>query len=124
MEAIISRTPASFRLRTDLLNLLKKKAKASNRSLNNYVESALMEYVYNEPNANTVEAINEVKNGKSAGTLDLSDFDTFIRQVELMWVVVSRNLDYEKHKVQYTGQERPEALSPFSWQIEEALFDS
>ena len=84
MEAIISRTPASFRLMPDLLNLLKTRAKASNRSLNNYVESALMEYVLNEPNVETIEAINEVKNGKSAGTLDLSDFDSFIRQVESM----------------------------------------
>ena len=43
-----------------------------------------MEYVLNEPNVETIEAINEVKNGKSAGTLDLSDFDSFIRQVESM----------------------------------------
>lgn len=84
METTISRTPASFRLRTDLLNLLKKRAKASNRSLNNYVESALMEYLFNEPNKDTREAVEEIKEGRSAGTLYLSDFDSFVKQIEDM----------------------------------------
>ncbi len=84
METIVSRTPASFRLRSDLLELLKKKAKASNRSLNNYVESALMEYVYCEPTAETMEAANEVRAGRYAGQHDLSDFETFMKQVESM----------------------------------------
>ena len=85
METIVNRAPASFRLRSDLLELLKKKAKASNRSLNNYVESALMEYFYCEPTAETSEAADEVKSGRYAGQLDLSDFETFIKQVENMW---------------------------------------
>ena len=67
-----------------MLNLLKKRAKANNRSLNNYVESALMKYVFNEPNKDTREAIEEVRSGKTAGSLDLSDFDAFVRQIEEM----------------------------------------
>lgn len=48
MEAIV-RKPASFRLRTDLLESLKENAARENRTLNNYVESVLLDFVYNRP---------------------------------------------------------------------------
>ena len=60
MEAII-RKPASFRLRTDLLESLKKNAARENRTLNNYVESVLLDIVYNSPNDETIAAIKEAK---------------------------------------------------------------
>lgn len=56
--------PTSFRLNTELLDILKNHAKACNRSLNNYVESLLMDVVYNEPNEETKKAIKEAKSGK------------------------------------------------------------
>lgn len=43
MKSSTLRVPASFRFQASLLDELKAKAKASNRSLNNYVESLLME---------------------------------------------------------------------------------
>ena len=49
MEAVI-RKQTSFRLREDLLKVLQEEAKKANRSLNNYVESMLMDAVYSEPN--------------------------------------------------------------------------
>ena len=52
MEAVI-RKQTSFRLREDLLKVLQEEARKSNRSLNNYVESMLMEVVYSEPNEET-----------------------------------------------------------------------
>ena len=60
METIV-RKPASFRLRTDLLESLKKNAARENRTLNNYVESVLLDIVYHSPNDETIAAINEAK---------------------------------------------------------------
>ena len=59
MEIAMERKPASFRLISDLLEILKKRAKACNRSLNNYVESILLDAIYNEPNDTTISAIKE-----------------------------------------------------------------
>ena len=50
METTIVRRPASFRLRADLLERLKRNAARENRTLNNYVESVLLDIVYDEPN--------------------------------------------------------------------------
>jgi len=43
MKSSTLRVPASFRFQASLLDELKAKAKASNRSLNNYVECLLMD---------------------------------------------------------------------------------
>lgn len=43
MKSSTLRVPVSFHFQASLLDELKAKAKASNRSLNNYVESLLME---------------------------------------------------------------------------------
>ena len=59
MDIAIERKPASFRLRADLLERLKKNAVRQNRTLNNYVESLLLDIVYNEPNETTRTAIEE-----------------------------------------------------------------
>lgn len=70
MEAIIERKQTSFRLNTDLINRLRLAAKKENRSLNNFVESALMDIVYNEPNTVTLDAIEEARNSDSKETFD------------------------------------------------------
>jgi len=64
MATTITRRPASFRLRTDLLEGLKRNAARENRTLNNYVESVLLDIVYNEPNEETKAAIVEAINRK------------------------------------------------------------
>ncbi len=43
----------SFRLSTDLLKRLRIAARRENRSLNNFVESALIDAAYNVPNDET-----------------------------------------------------------------------
>jgi hypothetical protein len=63
MKTATLRKPASFRLKSDLIDTLKLKAKESNRSLNNYVESILLNAIYNEPNEVTLAAIQEAKGG-------------------------------------------------------------
>ena len=63
MDTIV-RKPTSFRLRTDMIEGLRRKAKKENRTLNNYVESVLLDIVYNEPNDTTKAAMTEAKNRK------------------------------------------------------------
>ncbi len=65
METTIVRRPASFRLRADLLEGLKRNAARENRTLNNYVESVLLDIVYAEPNEETKAAIEEAVSGKN-----------------------------------------------------------
>ena len=65
MEPTIVRRPTSFRLRADLLERLKIKAARENCTLNNFVESVLLDVVYNEPNETTKAAIEEVMSGKN-----------------------------------------------------------
>ena len=81
MEAITDRKQTAFRLSADLLDRLRLGARKQNRSLNNFVESLLMDAVYNEPNEETKAAIEEVQTGKSAGTIDMKNFDTFMKSI-------------------------------------------
>lgn len=63
METTV-RVQASFRLKADLLERLRMGAKASNRSLNNFVESVLLDAMYHEPNDTTKAAIAEARSNK------------------------------------------------------------
>lgn len=81
MEAVV-RKQTSFRLREDLLQILQEHAKKANRSLNNFVESTLMDAMYSEPNEETVAAINEARSGKYAGGIDTSSMEAFIKSCE------------------------------------------
>ncbi len=65
MATTTIRKPASFRLRNDLLERMKRNAARENRTLNNYVESVLLEVVYAEPNEETRAAIKEAMSGRN-----------------------------------------------------------
>jgi len=65
MATTIIRKPASFRLRADLLEGLKRNAARENRTLNNYVESVLLGVVYEEPNEVTKAALQEASSGNN-----------------------------------------------------------
>lgn len=81
MEAVI-RKQTSFRLREDLLKVLQEEARKANRSLNNFVESTLMDAMYSEPNEETIAAIKEARTGKFAGTIDTSSMEAFLKSCE------------------------------------------
>lgn len=81
MEITINKKQTAFRLSEDLLERLKKAAKKEHRSLNNFVESILMDIVYNEPNEETKAAVEEAKAGKFAGTINTKDFNTFMESI-------------------------------------------
>lgn len=72
METTI-RVQASFRLKADLMERLRMGAKASNRSLNNFVENVLLEAMFREPNETTKAAIAEAMNNKDKKAYDNVD---------------------------------------------------
>ena len=65
METTIRRKQTSLRLRTDLLDFMKEDAERENRTLNNFLESLLLNYYYNEPNEVTKAAIEEAMSGRN-----------------------------------------------------------
>lgn len=78
METATLRQPASFRLSPQLLAALKERARASNRSLNSYVEGVLLDAIYFEPNETTIAAIEEARAGRELEGLDLDNFKSFV----------------------------------------------
>lgn len=78
MRTVARKIQTAFRFDSELLRRLKIKAKQENRSLNNYVETVLMDIVYDEPNEKTVEAIKEAQRGDKLERLDLEKFDEFV----------------------------------------------
>ena len=59
----------AFRFDHELLELVREKAKAQRRSLNNYVEILMLRDVGNIPNDETKQAIEEARNG-NLGTIE------------------------------------------------------
>ena len=74
----IERKQTAFRLSTSLLNKLREAADRENRSLNNYVESVLMDAVNNNPNKLTLAAMKEARENRDLETLDANNLDSVI----------------------------------------------
>lgn len=83
MEAAINRKSAMFRLREELLERLKQLAARDNRSLNNYVETILMDVVYNTPNATTEAAIREAENDVNLTRVNMDSYESFLKSLDL-----------------------------------------
>lgn len=84
MDLAIKRNQ-SFRLSGELIERLKQLAKCQNRSLNNYVETVLLEAAYHEPNAVTLAAMKEVRSGtlRNEPELDLSSIESMEKSMGL-----------------------------------------
>tara|TARA_B110000967_G_C18678148_1_gene456624 strand:+ start:550 stop:765 length:216 start_codon:yes stop_codon:yes gene_type:complete len=61
-ESLKIQTPLRFN--KELLRLIKEKAKANKRSLNNYIEYLLYKDVGDIPDEDTIEAIKEARSAK------------------------------------------------------------
>ena len=70
-----------FRLRTELLERLKQLAARDNRSLNNYVETILMDVAYNTPNATAVAAMKEAQDESTLTTVNMDSYDSFLNSL-------------------------------------------
>ncbi|WP_280745325.1 MULTISPECIES: toxin-antitoxin system protein [unclassified Parabacteroides] len=81
METTVERKQISFWLRKDLLERLQVVAKEENRSLNNFVESALMDIIYHKPNAITLESMREAESGKELKALNLNNLKDHVKSL-------------------------------------------
>ena len=75
----------SFRLSVELIDCLKQLAKRQNRSLNNYVETVLLDAVYHEPNAVTLAAMKEAESDamNDVPSLDMSSIEAMEKSMGL-----------------------------------------
>lgn len=83
METIALKKAQSFRLSVELIEKLKEMARRQHRSLNNFVECALMDLAYHEPNEETLGAIEEARKGKLQGPLDMSSLEAMYKSMGL-----------------------------------------
>jgi len=85
MDIALPKKNQSFRLSVDLIERLRQLAKRQNRSLNNYVETLLLDAAYCEPNDVTLAAMKETQNGSLRNTtpLDLSSIEAMERSMGL-----------------------------------------
>lgn len=75
----------SFRLPVDLIDKLKRLAKLQNRSLNNYVETLLLDAASHVPNATTLATMKEAESGalRDKPELDLTSIESMERSMGL-----------------------------------------
>ena len=85
MDIVIHKKNQSFRLPVDLIERLRALAKRQNRSLNNYVETLLLDAAYHEPNDLTITAMREAQSGALRNTtpLDASSIEALDRSLGL-----------------------------------------
>lgn len=83
MDAAIIRKSAMFRLRKELLERLKLLAAHDNRSLNNYVETILMDAAYNTPNSATIAAMKEARDDANLTPVDMSSYESFLKSLDI-----------------------------------------
>ena len=85
MDIALPKRNHSFRLPVDLIERLRLLAKRQNRSLNNYVETLLLDAVYSEPNETTLAAMKEAQSGalRNSAPLDLSSIEAMERSMGL-----------------------------------------
>ncbi len=85
MDIALPKKNQSFRLPVGLIDRLRLLAKRQNRSLNNYVETLLLNAAYSEPNEQTKAAMQEAKSGslRNSEPLDLSSVEAMERSMGL-----------------------------------------
>lgn len=85
MDKALPKKNQSFRLSVVLIERLRQLAKLQNRSLNNYVETLLLDAAYSEPNEITLAAMKEAQSGSLRNTapLDLSSVEAMERSMGL-----------------------------------------
>ena len=81
METTKRRKQVTLRITEELRERLNQEARKEHRSVNNLVEGILLDAMYYEPNEETIEAIEEARAGRYAGTIDLSSREAFIRSI-------------------------------------------
>lgn len=69
----------AVRVEKHIYEILKERAKAQHRSINNYIEFLLNESVGKVPNEETLKAMKDVENG--IGIKTIKDIDSFVNEL-------------------------------------------
>ncbi len=82
---IVFKKNQSFRLPVELIDRLKQLARRQNRSLNNFVETVLLEAAYHVPNEVTLAAMKEAESGilDNEPPLDMSSIEAMEKSMGL-----------------------------------------
>ena len=85
MDIALEKRNHSFRLSIGLIDKLKLMAKRQNRSLNNFVETLLLDATSHEPNAETLAAMKEAQSEamSSVPALNLSSIEAMEKSMGL-----------------------------------------
>lgn len=83
MELTLEKKAHVFRLPVYLLERLKELAQKDRRSLNNYVETVLLDAAYNEPNDLTRQSFEDAKAGRTYGPIDTSSVENMLKSMGL-----------------------------------------
>ncbi len=85
MDIALPKKIQSFRLPVELIERLRQLAKRENRSLNNYVETLLLDAAYREPNDTTIAAMKEAQSGslRNSAPLDITSVEALERSMGL-----------------------------------------
>ncbi len=83
METATRRQRTSIYMKPYLVDALRERASKQHTSLSSYVESVLLDSVYDEPNETTIAAIEESRSGIYAGTIDTSSMEAFKKSMGL-----------------------------------------
>lgn len=83
MDIALPKKIQSFRLPVELIERLRQLAKRENRSLNNYVETLLLDAAYREPNDTTIAAMKEAQSGslRNSAPLDITSVEALERSM-------------------------------------------
>jgi len=74
MNITTAKKQIAFRFSEELIKRLRINARMQHRSLNSYVEMVLTDIAFDEPNEETIKAIED----KNISTLDLKEFKEFV----------------------------------------------
>lgn len=74
-----SKVQTAFRFDKELIELVKEKAKAQHRSLNNYIEFLLLKDIGNIPNKETKKAISDAREGNNLEKIN--DLGSFLESI-------------------------------------------
>lgn len=85
MDIVLTKKNQSFRLSVELIERLKLMARRQNRSLNNFVETLLLDAAFHIPNSETLAAMKEAESGslREAPALDLSSVESMDKSLGL-----------------------------------------
>lgn len=77
----INKIQTNFRLNENLVSALKRKARGENRSLTNYVSVVLSQAVLKHPNIPNAETLQAIENARQGKVIPMGNIDDFFAKI-------------------------------------------